>query len=121
MHAWVPSFAKHVHRWLSYTEDAASDTPLGTDVVQRLQRFGTYGRLKQIALRKLAHNVAAESSLVADLQTAFQALDTYNTGRVAYDDAVQALRNGGFNLSGTELQQLVMQLVDEMDEQGDIQ
>ena len=74
-------FAKHVHRWLSYTEDAASDTPLGTDVVQRLQRFGTYGRLKQIALRKLAHSVAGDSSLVADLQTAFQALDTHKTGR----------------------------------------
>ena len=42
-------------------------------------------------------------------------------GRIGYDDAVQALQKGGFNLSGTELQQLVMQLVDEMDEQGDIQ
>lgn len=42
-------------------------------------------------------------------------------GRIQYDDAVKALQKGGFNLSGTELQQLVMQLVDEMDEQGDIQ
>lgn len=67
-------------RWLSYTEDAVSGTPLGVDIVQRLQRFGTYGRLKQIALRKVAHSIAGDSSLVSELQAAFQALDTHNTG-----------------------------------------
>lgn len=69
-----------VYRWLSYAEDAASDTPLGGDVVQRLQRFGTYGRLKQIALRKIAHSIERDSSLVGDVQAAFQALDPQNTG-----------------------------------------
>ncbi len=59
----------------------ASDLPLGSDVVQRLQRFGTYGRLKQIALRKVAHNIAKDDVLVSDLRAAFQQLDTQITGQ----------------------------------------
>ena len=69
--------------WLSYTEEVASDLPLGGDIVQRLQRFGTYGRLKQIALRKVAHNIASDSALVSDLRKAFQQLDTAGTGELA--------------------------------------
>lgn len=69
--------------WLSYTEEVASDLPLGGDIVQRLQRFGTYGRLKQIALRKVAHNIASDSALVSDLRKAFQQLDTADTGELA--------------------------------------
>ncbi len=61
----------------------ASDLPLGGDIVQRLQRFGTYGRLKQIALRKVAHNIASDSALVSDLRKAFQQLDTAGTGELA--------------------------------------
>jgi len=57
--------------------------PLGGDIVQRLQRFGTYGRLKQIALRKVAHNIASDSALVSDLRKAFQQLDTAGTGELA--------------------------------------
>lgn len=41
--------------------------------------------------------------------------------QIKYDDAQKALEQGGFNLSRPEMQQLVSQLVDEMDEQGDIQ
>ena len=40
------------HPWLkldSATHAAAA--PLGASIVQRLQRFGTYGRLQQVALR----------------------------------------------------------------------
>ena len=60
----------------------ASDVPLGGDIVQRLQRFGTYGRLKQIALRKVAHNIAADSAVLADIKAAFQKLDLQGTGQL---------------------------------------
>ena len=60
----------------------ASDAPLGGDIVQRLQRFGTYGRLKQIALRKVAHNIAADSAVLADIKAAFQKLDWQGTGQL---------------------------------------
>ena len=66
--------------WLSYTEEVASDVPLGGDIVQRLQRFGTYGRLKQIALRKVAHNIDSDSALVSELRAAFRQIDTHGTG-----------------------------------------
>ena len=42
-------------------------------------------------------------------------------GSIKYEDAQHALEQGGFNLSRPELQQLVSQLVDDMDESGDIQ
>lgn len=109
------------HSWLSYTEEVASDVPLGGDIVQRLQRFGTYGRLKQIALRKVAHNIDSDSALVSELRAAFRQIDTHGTGTIKYKDAQKALEQGGFNLSRPEMQQLVSQLVDEMDEEGDIQ
>ena len=53
---------------------------MGRDIVQRLQRFGTYGRLKQIALRKVAHNIAGDNAVLADIKAAFQKLDSLGTG-----------------------------------------
>ena len=58
---------------------------------------------------------AAEHLLCKDSKTGLCA------GAIKYDDAQKALEQGGFNLSRPEMQQLVSQLVDEMDEQGDIQ
>ena len=42
-------------RWLQEEARGAAEmeVPLSDSVVQRLQRFGTYGRLKQAALRKV--------------------------------------------------------------------
>ena len=45
----------------------------------------------------------------------------WHAGSIKYEDAQQALEQGGFNLSRPELQQLVSQLVDEMDDSGEIQ
>ena len=45
----------------------------------------------------------------------------HSAGTIKYGDAQKALEQGGFNLSRPEMQQLVSQLVDEMDEEGDIQ
>lgn len=39
------------------------------DVAVALQRFGTYGRLKQVALRAVAHNFVANSELLVRHQT----------------------------------------------------
>ena len=45
----------------------------------------------------------------------------WSAGRIKYEDAQSALEQGGFNLSRPEMQQLVSQLVDEMDDSGEIQ
>ncbi len=75
-------------RWLSYQEPA-SDTPLHGSIVQRLQRFGTYGRIKQVALRAVAHHIATDSQLVAELREVFQELDKEQAGKVHYHDVVE--------------------------------
>ena len=43
-------------RWLQDAEGSADgeDVPLNRGIVQRLQRFGMYGRLKQVALRTVS-------------------------------------------------------------------
>ena len=50
------------------------DVPLNDSIVQRLQRFGTYGRLKQLALRtvRCVHRAppAASCCVVEGLRTA---------------------------------------------------
>ena len=45
----------------------------------------------------------------------------WSVGVIKYEQAQGALKQGGFTLSQPEMQQLVSQLVDEMDEGGDIQ
>ena len=57
--------------------------------MQRLQRFGTYGRIKQVALRAVAHHIATDSQLVAELREVFQELDKDQAGKVHYNDVVE--------------------------------
>ncbi len=104
--AWPIHVRCVICSWLSYTEEVASDLPLGGDIVQRLQRFGTYGRLKQIALRKVAHNIASDSALVSDLRKAFQQLDTAGTGELASRQVtcMYALQNSSSNACSWTLQ-----------------
>lgn len=48
-----------LHPWLQPEErqPEGGDVPLGATIVQRLQRFGTYGRLRKAALRTVANQV----------------------------------------------------------------
>ena len=41
----------------------ASPLPLGGSVVQRLQRFGTYGHLKQVVLAIIANEISQQQAL----------------------------------------------------------
>lgn len=80
-------------------------SPFLDSVVQRLQRFGTYGRLKQIALRRVANaamTVAGDSAMLAEIRAAFEAMDTAGDGRVPYGAVVAFLADAGFDLSETE-------------------
>ncbi|GAB4824203.1 hypothetical protein N2152v2_011249 [Parachlorella kessleri] len=105
------------HRWLQELQ-LAPDVPLSDSIVQRLQRFGTYGQLKQLALTQVAHGIAADSSLIADLRDLFRQLDPQDTGKVSYATLQQALQDGHFNLTPSEAQQLMAQI--DVDHSGDI-
>ncbi len=48
--------------------DTASDLPLRSSVVQRLQRFATYGHLKQLVLRMIADELGAAPSSQQEAQ-----------------------------------------------------
>lgn len=54
----LPPFFSSFHRWLR-EEVHKGDKPLADSIVQRLQRFGTYGRLKQAALHTVRGQPAA--------------------------------------------------------------
>ncbi len=68
----APSFHAHgilffcfcPRSWLAADEHhPGADVPLGSSIVQRLQRFGTYGRLKRAALHAIARFVPPVSLL----------------------------------------------------------
>lgn len=86
--------------------------PLGNSIVQRLQRYGTYGRLKQAALRKVAHAVASAGygGLPSALSAAFNRLDPGGTGRVPLEGLRRELEGGHFALTPAEAEQLLAQV-----------
>ncbi|PSC69548.1 calcium-dependent kinase 17 [Micractinium conductrix] len=107
------------HPWLQ--EDlAVSDVPFEATIVQRLQRFGLYGRFRQLALRALVHSVAAgevegggsdgANAQFGDMRAAFQQLDRDSDGRVTYSELKEALQGGKFDLSAAEAEQLLDQV-----------
>jgi serine/threonine protein kinase len=74
------------HEWLR-REDAASALPLRSSVVQRLQRFATYSRLKQLVFRLIADEFRQLPSaqpearaMVDGLTTLFNELDVDASG-----------------------------------------
>jgi len=103
---------------------------LGDTIVQRLQRYGMYGRLKQAALRKIAHaarELASSSSstsflgartnteVPAALQAAFSRVDVEKNGLVPRAALRDELCSGRFNLTDEEADQLLSQVDDDED------
>jgi calcium-dependent protein kinase len=87
--------------------------PLLDTVVQRLQRFGTYGRLKQAALVEIAAAslpIAGDTDMVREIKETFAELDADGDGRVPYAAMVDLLKRGDFDLSETEIEVLVSQM-----------
>ncbi|GIL77760.1 hypothetical protein Vretifemale_7216, partial [Volvox reticuliferus] len=113
-----PTAAEALHHpWLQQFDPAAaaaagdgssSSRPLNDSLVQRLQRFGTYGRLKQLALRAVASFMAtSDQERVASLESAFRQLDPAGAGRVPYEAVAAMLTGGDWDLSPTEVSQLL--------------
>jgi serine/threonine protein kinase len=59
------------HPWLQ-DADSASALPLRSSVVQRLQRFATYGHLKQLVLRLIADDMATHPTTQKESQVGGQ-------------------------------------------------
>lgn len=97
------------HPWLREEGQEDRDHLLDDTLVQRLQRFGTYGRLKRAALRAMAPFIAEDDQIVAHLRGMFASLDRDKKGTVSYEDLVEALQQGKYDLADVEVRQLVQQ------------
>lgn len=117
------------HPWLAEKE-AAPSLPLRSSVVQRLQRFATYGKLKQLVLKIIADDIH-EGTVIASTQTTelidagtsensimilqalsglFDELDVDASGCISMDELVNGLERLGYDLEGEEVMQLVAQV-----------
>lgn len=105
------------HPWID-DEAALSHVPMSDSIIQRLQRFGTYGHLKQAALRVMAE-VGANPVVPQGMLQLFLELDPRNTGHVEKTALQAALQNDGrFHLSDDEADHLLAQVEDDEDESG---
>lgn len=107
------------HRWLR-SEDAPR-LPLRSSVVQRLQRFATYGHLKQLVFRIIADEfnraalpippVAPEARAHLEAVVGlFKDLDVDASGSVSMDELASGLGRLGYDLDSDEIEQLVKRM-----------
>lgn len=111
------------HPWLAKEGAGAAggvlDAPLSDTLVQRLQRFGTYGKLKQTALKAVTNLMSADDAALRALRLLDDGAQLERrSGKVAYADVAALLGDGRFQLSAPELRQLLAQF--EVDAEGNV-
>ena len=109
------------HPWLA-VKDAAPTLPLRSSVVQRLQRFATYGKLKQLVLKLIADDIhedtvpvpvidagTSENSvmILRALSGLFEELDVDSSGCISKTELVDGLERLGYDVRSEELDQLM--------------
>ncbi|KAG2424379.1 hypothetical protein HXX76_014588 [Chlamydomonas incerta] len=119
------AFAALEHPWLS-EEGRARDLPLQGSVVQRLQRFSTFGHLKQLVLKMIVDEIRDEMTGAAatagkaqagvsrkartalgNLQDLFNELDTDGSGAISFEELSSGLRRQGYVLADNEIENLM--------------
>ena len=107
------------HRWLR-SEDAPR-LPLRATVVQRLQRFATYGHLKQLVFRIIADEFNSAGKPIspenpegrAQLEAVtglFRDLDVDASGSVSIDELSSGLGRLGYDLDADEIENLMRRM-----------
>ncbi|KAG2490878.1 hypothetical protein HYH03_010796 [Edaphochlamys debaryana] len=112
------AFVALEHPWLS-EEGRARDLPLQGSVVQRLQRFSTFGHLKQLVLKMIVDEIQNEKAegksptsrkarqALGNLQDLFKELDTDGSGAITLEELSQGLRRQGYQLADNEIENLM--------------
>ncbi|KAK9813078.1 hypothetical protein WJX72_008502 [[Myrmecia] bisecta] len=96
------------HRWLqSEGQGAAPDRPFEDTIVQRLQQFGMYGKVKQAALKQLVASLPSDSEVVQQFRDVFESGEQASQGSVSYNSLLQVLLGKGFCLTETEGHHLI--------------
>ena len=120
-HPWLADAGATLASSSSDDDDTAAPTtcssaraPLAGDVVQRLQRFATHGRLKRAVLTLIADDVAADAGRAAatvDAATAlFDRLDADRSGGVCLSELVAGLADVGYTLAPCEVEKIMSRL-----------
>eukprot|EP00193_Tetraselmis_chui_P005541 CAMPEP_0177756298 /NCGR_PEP_ID=MMETSP0491_2-20121128/3028_1 /TAXON_ID=63592 /ORGANISM="Tetraselmis chuii, Strain PLY429" /LENGTH=564 /DNA_ID=CAMNT_0019271859 /DNA_START=638 /DNA_END=2332 /DNA_ORIENTATION=+ len=100
------------HPWLQ--AGIAPEEPLADDVVQRLQRYGTYGRFRQQAMVAALEKVKQSNGELAlpwtghqeKLREMFQEMDKDKNGELSYDEIKVGLKDAGYSLADSEVTKL---------------
>jgi len=82
--------------------------PLMHEVVQRLQRYGTYNRLKRIALLKMKEMANLDASEVQELSALFEEIDTNGDGELSVEELTAATQSWKLSLTPAEVEQLML-------------
>ncbi|KAI8467471.1 MAG: kinase-like domain-containing protein [Monoraphidium minutum] len=106
--------------WLA-EDGGASDEPLQGSVVARLQRFATYGHLKQLVLRMITEDMRARGS-APTLASALQLFSQYDadaSGSISFDELALGLQRQGYDLRDSEVRQLMDRM--DIDHNGNVE
>eukprot|EP00798_Chlamydomonas_sp_ICE-L_P002422 gene2422-8742_t len=122
-----------LHPWVK-EEGEAPDLPLQGTV--RLQRFSTFGRLKQMVLKMIFEDIQEErknaiadnkesdfttperNSFVQAVQDLFNDIDTDRSGGIDLQELIEGLKRHGYRLTKNEVRQLADKV--DFDHSGDI-
>jgi len=104
------------HPWVSEA-GVAGTWPLEGSVVQRLQRFATYGHLKQIILGIIADRLTRDTGpgaasgemreLVAAVEQMYRDMDVAGSGSLSFSEVAGGLGEMGYAVSAEEVRQLM--------------
>mmetsp|Transcript_26424 Transcript_26424/g.36499 ORF Transcript_26424/g.36499 Transcript_26424/m.36499 type:complete len:655 (+) Transcript_26424:278-2242(+) len=114
------------HRWLEDVKGGTTFLPLEGSVIQRLQRFGSYGRFKQLVMQGMARELVqtSEDTQVQGLRALFEDIDRSHKytdmcspprdlgsdGLIHIVDLKVALAAAGYNVTKEEFFQLAISM-----------
>lgn len=91
------------HPWIR--EGGASDKPIDSAVLSRMNQFRAMNKLKKLALKVIAENLSKEE--IQGLKAMFANMDTDNSGTITYEELKAGLARLGSKLTEDEVRQLM--------------
>lgn len=91
------------HPWIKGGE--ASDQPINSVVLLRINQFRAMNKLKKLVLKVIAENLSEED--IKGLKQMFKNIDTDESGTITYEELKTGLARLGSKLSEVEVKQLM--------------
>ena len=94
------------HYWIREEGGVAEDGAIEAMVVSRLQRYGSYGRLRQAILRGMVAHLPPQIDAGGEVARFLDALDVDKSGMLRLEDLVWMLSSSGYDLEAREWAQI---------------